>query len=92
MQPLSTDTQSAFVPLNDLVPGASGSVSNTEKLLAWANHHKPPTTSTTTTSTTHDADDDDNDNDGEPVPEPTALRQWHYRRREHVLRVRGQRA
>jgi hypothetical protein len=35
LQTLSTDTQSALVPLNAIIPGASGSVASTGNLLSW---------------------------------------------------------
>jgi hypothetical protein len=35
LQTLSTDTQSALVPLNAIIPGASGSVASTGNLLLW---------------------------------------------------------
>ena len=35
LQTLSTNTQAAFVPINALVPGASGSVSGTGNLASW---------------------------------------------------------
>jgi len=55
VQPLASNTSSAFVPLNSIVSGASNSISGVDNLLKWvygAQQHPTPGGSTTTTTTT----------------------------------------
>jgi len=52
---LATSTQTAFVPLASLAPGAAASISGTDNFLAWvagANKQPPPVRYKTTTTTT----------------------------------------